>query len=130
ADVHFHAPAGYVLLNDLPDVAFPNGVLLGKRELEVEKALVDAFHLDRDRASRAGAEPDGRGPESRHALHAGAVLRSSATSSAADAVAVPSLRMTTPAARLASTAASSKVAPAASASAAVASTVSPAPVTS
>src|SRR5262245_60426521 len=130
ADVDLHSPTADSVLHELAHLAFPDDVFLRQRQLEIQEALIDAPHLDREGAPRSSAERSRRGPESRHALHVRSMSASSASSSAADAVAVPSLPTTMPAARLASTAASSKLAPATSANAALARTVSPAPVTS
>src|SRR5438270_5683912 len=100
-DVDLHAASADTLLNELAYFTLPGGVFLRQRQLEIEEALVDALDLDRDGAARAGAEPHGSGPESGHALHACLFTPSSASNSAAEAVAVPSLPTTTPAARLA-----------------------------
>src|SRR5262249_11052453 len=123
-DVHAAALRGAA--HALAHLALPRGVLARQRHLHVEEALVHAADLDAHPRRRRIGRP---GPVPRHAPHR-QLRRSAARSSGPVTVAVPTFPTTTPAAWFASTVASSSVPPAPSASAHVATTVSPAPVTS
>src|SRR5262249_6937023 len=137
-------------LDHLAQLGLRRDVLARQRELELEEARVDAAHLGDDatarhrrarraetghalhRTSRFSRAASGRSPVARRSCEGlGSPSTSIArTSSGRDTVAVPTFPTTTPAPRLASSAACSSVPPQASARAAIAITVSPAPVTS